>query len=150
MGQTFKSCLLGLTGIALFEPNQLIKGSIHFRAEKMGIYRVTGMYKFYISLDVVEIGGIRCHAAIGSGKLISDHTTATTQMWLQQASLRLGDTCVSSKIFIDFSDLVYLFVRLESETSNNVKMWETHKGTLNLYPVIQRDFMSWNMSIDHK
>lgn len=82
------------------------------------------MYKFYISLDVVEIGGIRCHAAIGSGKPILDHTTAATQMWLRQASLRPGDTCVSSKTFVDFSDLVYLFVRLESGISNNVKKWE--------------------------
>jgi hypothetical protein len=39
-GPKLQLCLLGLARIALFKPNQLVKGSIHFRAEKMGIYNL--------------------------------------------------------------------------------------------------------------
>jgi hypothetical protein len=37
-GPKLQLCLLGLARIALFKPNQLVNGPIHFRAEKMGIY----------------------------------------------------------------------------------------------------------------
>jgi hypothetical protein len=37
-GSKLQLCLLGLAGITLFKPNQLVNESIHFRAEKMGIY----------------------------------------------------------------------------------------------------------------